>query len=77
MDWYRNRKAFTSRQQGDSSLLPAAFAGLGADVIKYLDFIIQYEDGSIKAYLSAGTSRIDAEYALAALGGELAATSAQ
>ncbi len=77
MDWYENSAPFTSRQQGDCSLLPAAFAGLDTDVIKNLDFVIQYDDGSIKAYLSAGTSRIDAEYALASLGGELEATSAQ
>lgn len=77
MDWYENREPFTSRRQGDASLLPAAFADLGADVIKNLDFVIQYDDGSVKAYLSAGTSRIDAEYAVVSLGGELTATSAR
>jgi hypothetical protein len=68
MDWYENSEPFTSRQQGDSSLLPASFANLGDDMIKNVDFIIRYDDGSAKAYLYPGTSKIDAEHALILLG---------
>jgi hypothetical protein len=69
MDWYKNAEPFISRQQGDCSLLPTAFGSLGSDNIKNIDFVIQYNDGSMKAYLYPGTSRKDAEYAVASLGG--------
>ena len=69
VDWYKNSEAFISREQGDGSLLPTALGNLSADVINHVDFIIQYDDGSTKAYLYPGTSSTDAEHALAAIGG--------
>ena len=69
VDLHNHREAFTSRRQGDRSLLPPAFAKLRADLISNVDFIIQYDDGSAKAYLYPGTSRNDAEDAAAAVGG--------
>jgi hypothetical protein len=78
LEWYKNAEAFTSHQTGDYSLLPAGFAKLSADVIKSIDFIIRYNDGSIKAYLYPGTSRADVEYAAALVGGAgIGATSAR
>jgi hypothetical protein len=68
VDLHNNREAFTSRRQGDRSLLPPAFARLKADLIDNVDFIIQYDDGSAKAYLYPGTSRSDAEDTTAAVG---------
>ena len=69
VDLHNNAEAFTSRQRGDSSLLPAVFAKLDANLTNYVDFIIQYDDGSTKAYLYPGTSRSDAEQAAASIGG--------
>lgn len=68
VDLHNNAEAFTSRQRGDSSLLPAVFAKLDANLTNSVDFIIQYDDGSTKAYLYPGTSRSDAEQAAASIG---------
>ncbi len=67
VDWYRNREPFTAREQGDSSLLPAPFGMVAAELIEKVDFIVQYDDGSAKVYLYAGTSTEDAQKIVSAV----------
>ena len=55
LDWHDNADAFTSRQTGNASLLPAVFAAMPKQLLARVEFVIAYSDGTAKAYLYAGT----------------------
>jgi hypothetical protein len=69
LDWVENAERFRSQQEGNGSVLPGPFARLSAERLGDLDFIIQYDDGTAKAYLFPGTSRSAAEKFVALIGG--------
>jgi hypothetical protein len=65
--WRANPDRFTSRKQGNISLLPSPFARLGTGLIEKVEFIITYDDDSSKAYLFPGTLKGDAQAIVAAI----------
>lgn len=57
LDFHDDAATFTSRETCTASLLPLRIGDLRPDLLRQIDFIIRYDDGSAKAYLLAGTSR--------------------
>ena len=65
--WYENAEAFSDREEGGTELLSAPFRKLSGDLIRKVEFIVRYDDESVKAYLVPGTSKEDADWMVAVL----------
>jgi hypothetical protein len=66
-DWLENAEAFSYREEGGTELLPVSFGKLSGELLRTVEFIVQYDDTSAKAYLFPGTSREEAEAMAAGL----------